>query len=82
MILPGKHLQYDRALIGIGIDIISALDEDRTVSELWYRVRTARDRTANPITFDWFILALTFLFAISVVNFDGGIVARRAKHAA
>jgi hypothetical protein len=39
MILPSKHLPPSRALITIGADILSQLDEPRAISELWERVR-------------------------------------------
>jgi len=78
MILPAKHLPQDRSLAGIGADILAQLDEDRTVSELWERVRSARAVTASPLSFDWFVLALTMLYAISAVDFSGNIISMRA----
>ena len=75
MILPGKHLRQDRALLGVGAEILAELDEARSVSELWERVRRARnDARATPVSFDWFVLSLTFLYAISAVDFDEGII--------
>jgi hypothetical protein len=43
------------------------------VSEVWDRVRAARNDhiEASPLTYDWFILALAFLYAISAVRLDG-----------
>jgi hypothetical protein len=77
MILPGKHLQQDRALLGVGAEILGHLDEERTVSELWERVRSARGPAATPLSFDWFLLALTFLYAIAAVDLtDGAIIVR------
>lgn len=76
MILPGKHLRQDRALIGIGAEILAELDEDRTVSELWERIRLARAATgiASPLSFDWFILSLSFLYAVSAIELRGGVI--------
>ena len=74
MILPGKHLRQDRALIGVGAEILVQLDDERTVSELWERVRIGRERTASPLSFDWFVLALTFLYAIQAVDMYEGVV--------
>ncbi len=77
MILPGKHLQQDRALLGVGAEILGHLDEERTVSELWERVRSARGPEATPLSFDWFLLALTFLYAVAAVDLtDGAIIVR------
>jgi hypothetical protein len=39
------------------------------------RERVARGATP-PLTFDWFVLALTFLYAISAVRLDGGLLSR------
>lgn len=74
MILPGKHLRHDRAMLGIGAEILAELDQPRTVSELWEHVKAARGPKATPISFDWFVLSLSFLYAISAVDEDDGIV--------
>jgi hypothetical protein len=73
VILPGKHISADRSLVVIGGDILAVLAGSSTVSEIWDAVRAARaSRTrATPLTYDWFVLALTFLFAISAVRFEG-----------
>jgi hypothetical protein len=74
VILPGKHISADRSLVVVGGDILAVLPGSSTVSEIWDAVRAARaSRTrATPLTYDWFVLALTFLFAISAVRFEGG----------
>jgi hypothetical protein len=76
MILPGKHLHHDRALLGIGAEILAVLDDERTISDVWERVRAKRDLVTSPISFDWFILALTFLYASSAIEFDGILIGR------
>ena len=79
MILPGKHLGYDRALLGVGGELLAQLDEPRTVSELWERSRFARSDQLVPISFDWFILALSFLYAIAAIDYADGIVTAKAN---
>lgn len=79
MILPGKHLQHDRAMLGIGAEILARLDQPRSVSELWEQVRTARGRSATPLTFDWFVLSLSFLYTIAAVEDASGLIRTRAK---
>lgn len=73
MILPGKHIKQDRALISIGGDILSVLKNRMSVSQLWTEVKRHRESRAesSPLSFDWFVLALTFLFAVSAVIMDG-----------
>jgi hypothetical protein len=76
MILPSKHLSQSRALVGAGAEILSQLDEPLAVSELWERVRTTRtQKPETPLSFDWFVLALSFLYTIFAVEMNDGLVA-------
>jgi hypothetical protein len=81
MILPTKHLPPDRALLGIGAEILGQLMEPRSVSELWEAVREARGKnlSAAPLSFDWFVLALNLLYAISAIDHSNGILRREAS---
>jgi hypothetical protein len=81
MILPTKHLPPDRALLGIGAEILCQLLEPRSVSELWEAVREVRGRNSNaaPLSFDWFVLALNLLYAISAVDQRNGILRREGS---
>lgn len=81
MILPTKHLPQDRALLGIGAEILVELTEPRSVSELWEAVREAHGRNPNaaPLSFDWFVLALNLLYAISAINHSNGILRQEAS---
>ncbi len=76
MILPGKHLSPHRALVGVGAEILRQLDQPREVSDLWERVRSARGdiQSSNPISFDWFALALAFLHAIYAIEEVDGLL--------
>lgn len=76
MILPTKYLAPDRSLVGVGADILSQLDSERTVSELWARVQKAREASDFPLSFDWFVLSLTFLFSVHAIEYDRGIIQR------
>jgi hypothetical protein len=79
VILPGKHLRHDRALLGIGAEILKQLDRPQTVSELWERTRMNRGKLASPLSFDWFVLTITFLYAASIVDFDGVFIAKAGR---
>lgn len=74
MILPGKHLKPDRALIGIGGEILNIIEDGYTVSELWEHVKARRSPLSTPLSYDWFILSLSFLFAIGAINYEQGLV--------
>jgi hypothetical protein len=79
VILPAKHLKQDRALLGIGSQLLSLLKDGYTASELWERVRQSRTDQNNPISFDWFVLGLTFLFAIGAVSLTRGVLTVRGQ---
>jgi hypothetical protein len=78
MILPTKFLPAERSLISVGGEILSALrDGPRSESELWERLRSDRKRK-YPVSYDWFVLALTLLYAIDSVELAKGLI-RLAK---
>ena len=78
MILPGKHLRPDRALLSVGGDILTVLSAPSPVSELWDGVQVLRAgrEGASPLSFDWFVLALSLLFAMRAVDIAGELVVR------
>ena len=76
MILPTKYLPHDRALITVGGEILKHLEEPRSVSALWDCVREAQiHKVADAlVSFDWFVLALNLLYAISAIEYRDGII--------
>jgi hypothetical protein len=76
MILPTKHIRPDRALLGVGGNLLVHMREPTTVSRLWDEVRMHRDEPnqPSPINYDWFVLALDLLFLIGAVEFDRGLL--------
>jgi hypothetical protein len=76
VILPGKHLPTGRSLIGVGGEILAQLQRPREVSDLWDGFRAARAgrEQAEPVSFDWFVLALTFLHAVKAVHMSGELI--------
>ena len=78
MILPTKYLPHDRALLGVGAEILNQLKEPRSVSELWECVLEYRKTrpAATPLSFDWFVLALNLLYAIFAIEYVQGLVHR------
>lgn len=80
MILPSKHLPQDRALLSVGAETLTLLMRPRTVSSLWEELnRSDVTQTEMPrrITYDWFLLALNLLYALGIIELEGGLVARR-----
>lgn len=78
MILPTKHISEERALVRVGAEIIQILKEPKTVSRLWndYKVLRQEIAVSSPITFDWFLLALDFLYTIGAIDLKNGYVSR------
>lgn len=73
MILPTKGIAPDRSILGVGGDVLELMREDPVgVSTLWERYAKHRELYGYdaPVTFDWFILALDFLFMIGAIKLD------------
>ena len=78
MILPNRGLSQDRALLTIGSEVLHILSEPRTVSRAWEDLRRAHKRKGiGQLPYDWFILALDFLYAIDAIAYEGGMLKRR-----
>jgi hypothetical protein len=79
MILPAKHIPPDRSIIGIGAKILKNLDRPKSVSEAWNEFKAQHSHGQTPVSFDWFILALTWLFAVSAVSMQQGLLRRAGQ---
>ncbi|WP_414651741.1 ABC-three component system middle component 6 [Hyphomonas sp. UBA3195] len=80
MILPSKHIDASNALIGVGADIISALEEPKSASVVFYEVQNTRQESGLArIHFDWFLLALDFLYTLDAIQFKGGLLRIKNK---
>ena len=77
MILPTKHTRPERALLGVGAEVLEVLGRPMTVSALWDRVRERRAK--SPIAYAWFVLALDLLYLIGAVEFRSGVLMRTAS---
>ncbi len=72
MILPTKHLDTHRSLIGLGASVLDALDRPRPLSTVWEHIR----QRPEMITFERFTLAICFLYAIGAVEMEEGRLRR------
>lgn len=81
MILPTKHLNEERSLLRIGAEILLLLQDESTVSRLWSDFQKYRrnELKIKPVTYDWFILALDFLFLLNAIVFIDGTIRRFSK---
>ena len=74
MIIPTKHIPFDRSLIGSGAFVLPLLDVPLTPSGLWDRLKES-PRIGN---YGRFILVLDFLYAIGAIDLVDGLIVRRA----
>jgi len=77
MIIPTKHISANRSLVGQGAILLALFDErEHTVSSLWDAFLETTSEFAE-VTFDWFVLALDFLYTIGAIELDQGIIVAR-----
>jgi len=81
MILPTKRLPEDRSILLVGGEILQLLDEPKTVSRLWQELRELRvlKGGGSPLTYEWFVLALDFLYAVSAISELAGRIVKSSK---
>ncbi len=76
MILPAKHLKPERSLLVVGAVILQHLSDPIGPSELWERVRNDGSNDDQRLSFEWFCMALTFLYSIRAVGQQRGLIVR------
>ena len=78
MILPTKHIRPDRALIGVGAEVLGTLGQPMTMSKLWDEIRSRRsaDTPNTVIDYRWFVLALDLLYLIEAIELEHGLIRR------
>ena len=80
MILPSKHIRSERALIGVGGEVLRILGRPMTMSGLWDEIRSRRsvDVSSFVIDYRWFVLTLDLLYMIKAIEFDRGLIRKAA----
>lgn len=73
MILPTKHINISRSLLGMGAEILLLLNKPRNVSTLWYKAKLIPEIN----TFENYTLVLDFLFMIGAVKYDNGFIHKK-----
>ena len=78
MILPSKHLSWDRALLTVGARILQNLSQPKTISALWEELQrnTTGQSDALPLRYDGFVLTLDILFLIGAIEIQDGLLTR------
>lgn len=80
MLMPTKHIKTENALVGVGGDVLAQLDKPKTVSRLFFDLQNLREESELPtLQFDWFLLALDFLYAVDAITLDAGLIRKLNK---
>lgn len=76
MLIPSKYEDVSKNLLTIGADIIKSIRGRRNIYTLYKKVTELR-RDKYQISFDKYLLALDFLYALGKVDLDGNDVIRK-----
>ena len=70
MVLPTKHLKTESSIIYIGGIIHKKIENPIMIDKLWHNVKNEYIESFNgkTITYDWFVLALTFLHTVDMIQ--------------
>ncbi|WP_406415194.1 hypothetical protein OH809_43690 [Streptomyces sp. NBC_00873] len=84
MITPTKGIAPDRCLLAVGAQVLLQLDEPRSVSQAWARLRKWRAEHGHhaPVSFGWFVLALDVLYSMGAVELRRDVLVARSVNAA
>jgi hypothetical protein len=80
MILPTKRISIESSLLGVGADVLSLLNQPKSVSRVWEELKTVRallNDKGERLTFEWFVLALDLLFLADAIFLQEGVLMRR-----
>lgn len=78
MILPTKHTNLPKSLLGFGSYILQVLETPTNIDELWKRYQEdyIQRKYAEVQSFDTLHLALIFLFSIGAITEKNGVINR------
>lgn len=81
MILPTKHLPPDRAIISVSSEVFGLIRSKSTVSSVWNDLQDKHNASMRygEVPYDWYILALDFLFLIGAIEERQGRLIKVAK---
>jgi hypothetical protein len=80
VIVATKGIHPRQALLTVGAQALTVLDEPRTVSATWAALAEYRKTLGDtPIGFDWFVLALDVAHVLGAVELGGDGLLRTLK---
>jgi hypothetical protein len=78
MIIPTKHTNFSQSLLGFGSYILSKMEKNKSVDELWNEYLNDYKNKSYPAkhSFDNLLLTLTFLYSLGIIEERNGGVMR------
>jgi len=70
MILPTKGISTQRCLLTVGAEALRILDHANTPSGVWEEYHQRHENDRSPVGFEWFMLAMAFLYAVGLIEYD------------
>ncbi len=79
MLVPAKHISRSESLLGFGAIILSLLKKPMSLDSLWiaYQKYCRRNKGTHIHTFDYMLLALSFLYSLGVIIETEGILEKK-----
>lgn len=83
MILPTKHLSPQRSIISVSSEVFELIGRHSTVSSIWNNLQEKHKVSLRigDVPFDWFILALDFLFILGAIEEKKGVIMKVKNNA-
>lgn len=78
MIIPSKHINFSKSLLGFGSYILLKLEKPMSIDDLWSSYKEdVNSQIYNYLhTFDNLIMTLIFLYSIDAITEKNGIVSK------
>ncbi len=78
MLIPNKHIDMQKSLLGFGAYLLTKFNKHTTVDELWHQYQKDFDdhKYFAKHSFDNLVLALIFLNSIGLIEQENGDVVK------
>ncbi|MCF6317866.1 MAG: hypothetical protein L3J83_01085 [Proteobacteria bacterium] len=76
MIMPTKHINFSKSLLGFGAYILTLLNSSKTIDELWKTYKNDYDDEIYVAkhSFDNLVMTLIFLYSIGGISENNGVI--------
>ena len=76
MIIPTKHTNFSKSLLGFGSYVLTQLESSKSIDDLWIQYQSDFKHKIYfaKQSFDNLLLTLVFLFSIGAINEQNGVI--------